>query len=54
MFALLCVQRPGSGRVSLRRFPADADDARPAVHGIRPITWSSCSLLRVVWTGNGS
>ena len=54
MFALLWVQSPGSGRVSLRRFPADADDARPAVRGMRPITGSSCSLLCVVWTGNGS
>ena len=38
---LLCVQRPGNRRVSLTRCPADADDARPALPGIRPRTDSN-------------
>ena len=40
---LLWVQKPGNGRVSLKAFPADADDARPAGRGIRPMTGSNCS-----------
>ena len=39
---LLWVQRAANGRVSLKGFPADADGARPAARGTRPIAGSNC------------
>ena len=49
MFTLLWAQRPGSGRVSLRRFPADADDARPAVRGTTTTTSKRVGVFTLLW-----